>query len=546
MITHRALSFIWATATLYMFSFCCPPARAAGPQDFWKGWRERQRAELAALPKPSAPAAGDGPAVDRFLAARWARHKAAPPPAVDDRTFARRTYLDVIGLLPTAEQLEDFERDQSPGKRAKLVDALLADKQGYAEHWMSFWNDLLRNDEQTNIDGLRKPITPWLYASLRDNKPLDLFVAELLNPGKGGPDGYLKGVNWRGRVNASQMPPVQAAQNVAQVFLASSIKCASCHNSFINKWKLKESYGLASFFAPQNLEMNRCDKPTGKVMAPKFLFPGLGDVPPDADLETKHQAVARMVTRPKNPRFARAVVNRLWKRLLGRGLIEPIDDFDGKARHSDLLDWLAYDFMAHDYDAKHTLRLIVLSRAYQAPVTREKVKKDREAPLLGPTERRLTSEQYLDAIAQVTGYWPRTEVMSVAVKNTKVRAWRHRKPDALATALGRPNREQVCTERNQESTVLQALELVNGKVLAGRLQEGAKLLLASDLGRQADAAKVAGALYLRALGRLPNAEELALARPLLGSPTDKPAKQQEGWEDFLWMLFMNPEFQFVR
>jgi hypothetical protein len=116
------------------------------------------------------------------------------------------------------EQLEQFLHDTGPEKRQKLVDALLADKQGYAEHWMTFWNDLLRNDEQTNIDGLRKPVTPWLYKSLLDNKPLDLFVAELLNPGRDGPDGYLKGVNWRGRVNASQTPPVQAAQNVSQVF----------------------------------------------------------------------------------------------------------------------------------------------------------------------------------------------------------------------------------------------------------------------------------------------------------------------------------------
>src|SRR6266511_1368862 len=182
---------------------------------------------------------------------------------------------------------------------------------------MSFWNDLLRNDEQTNIDGLRKPVTQWLYKSLRENKPLDLFVAELLNPGRDGPDGYLKGVNWRGRVNASQTPPIQAAQNVSQVFLASSLKCASCHDSFITEWKLEQAYGLASFFAAADLEMHRCDKATGKVVPPKFLFAGLGDVPARADLETRHRAVAEMVTRPKTPRFAKTLVNRLWKRLLG-------------------------------------------------------------------------------------------------------------------------------------------------------------------------------------------------------------------------------------
>jgi hypothetical protein len=507
--------------------------------NYWSSWRARQRSELAALPQPPAPPTGGDSLVDRFLPSERT--------PIDDAAFARRVYVDVIGLLPTIEQLGQFIHDADSNKRAKLVDALLADKEGYAEHWMTFWNDLLRNDEQTNIDGLRKPITSWLYQSLLDNKPIDLMVAELLNPGKDGPDGYLKGVNWRGRVNASQMPPVQAAQNVSQVFLASSIKCASCHNSFINHWKLVESYGMASFFAPQNLEMHRCDKPTGKIVPAKFLFEGLGEVPADADLETRHRAVAEMVTRPQNPRFARAMINRLWKRLLGRGLSEPVDDFDDHRPKSALLDWLAYDFMSHDYDAQHTLRMILQSRIYQLPVVQDPPKKDKETPPpSGPVERRLTSEQFLDGISQVTGYWPKAEVMNARVDNPQIRAWRHRKPTALAVALGRPNREQVCTVRNEESTVLQSLELVNGKAMAERLQHGSKLLLASDLGKEEDPAKVIQVLYRRALARLPNEEEISLARPLLGTPKDKLTARQEGWEDFLWTLFVSPEFQFVR
>jgi hypothetical protein len=523
------------------------PALAVEADGYWEGWRDRQRTELATLPKPPALPAGDGSPIDRFLTTHWVKLGIEPPPVVSDRAFVRRVYLDVVGLLPTVDQFERFERDPGPQKRAGLVDALLADKQGYAEHWMTFWNDLLRNDEQTNIDGLRKPITSWLYASLHDNKPLDLFVAELLYPGKNGPDGYLKGVNWRGRVNASQLPPVQAAQNVSQVFLASSLKCASCHDSFINEWKLEQAYGLASFFAPQNLEMHRCDKATGKIVPPRFLFPDLGEITADADQSARQQAVAQMVTRPKNPRFAKTIVNRFWKRLLGRGLFEPVDDFDGKPQYSDLLEWLAYDLVSHDYDAKHTLRQILLSRVYQLPVARPKPLKAKEVPVLvGPVERRLSSEQYLDAIAQVSGYWPKTDVMKVAVPNRQIRAWRHKKPDALTTALGRPNREQVCTERNQESTVLQALEFVNGTALTGRLHDGTKTLLASDLGREPDVVQVIGTLYRRALGRSPNEEEVALARPLLGSPPDQLADRQAGWEDFLWVLFLSPEFQFIR
>lgn len=561
MMTPRLL-LLWVLVLQALASFM-PGVWAGEPQDsYWKRWRSRQRAELAALPRPAEPPSGSGSEVDRFLAAFWAKHQVKPPSVVPDRVFARRAYLDIIGLLPTPEQLDRFERDSRPDKRAHLVDALLADNQAYAEHWMSFWNDLLRNDEQTNIDGLRKPVTRWLLASLLENKPIDLFVAELLNPGKDGPDGYLKGVNWRGRVNASQVPPVQAAQNVCQVFLASSIKCASCHNSFINQWKLKDAYGMASFFSASNLEMARCDKPTGKIVSPRFMFPGLGTVPANADLTTRHQAVAWMVTRPSNPRFARTMVNRLWKRLLGRGIFEPVDEDptdstrpqkshvpdprppdDTDISLNSLLNWLAHDLMSHDYDVKRTLRQILLSRVYQAPVAPDPGKEPRWR---GPVERRMTSEQYLDGIAQVTDYWPAPPVMDVAVKNPHVRAWRHRHPDALASALGRPNREQVCTVRDEESSVLQALELTNGKALSDRLHEGTRQLVASDLGRMNDAGKVVDTLYLRAYGRLPSPSERRLALPMIGSPKDPPSERQANWEDLLWVMFTSPEFEFIR
>jgi hypothetical protein len=203
--------------------------------------------------------------------------------------------------------------------------------------------------------------------------------------------------------------------------------------------------------------------------------------------------------------------------------------------------------MSHDYDAKHTLRQILFCRAYQAPVVEAFPRQFREpAAVLGPTERRLTSEQFLDAVAQLTGYWPSPPAMAVRVENPHIRAWRYKKPDALATALGRPNREQVCTERNEDSTVLQELELINGEALAGRLREGANHLLASDLGKEKDPARVIQTLYRRALGRLPTSEEQVLAQPLLGNPANSSEARRQGWEDFLWTLVVSPEFQFIR
>ena len=153
----------------------------------------------------------------------------------------------------------------------------------------------------------------------------------------------------------------------------------------------------------------------------------------------------------------------------------------------------------------------------------------------------MTSDQFLDAVSQVTGYWPTVATMKVQVPNPNIRAWRHKRPDALETALGRPTREQVCTARPQDSSVLQLLELVNGKELTNRLHEGVKKLLASDLGKEKDDRMVVRELYLRALSRLPSEQELKVGQPLAGAKD-----RQEGWEDLLWALVMSPELQFVQ
>ncbi len=190
----------------------------------------------------------------------------------------RRAYLDLWGLLPLPSQLEEFVNRKDPDKRARLIESLLANDRNYTEHWISFWNDLLRNDEGVNYAGTRKSITPWLYDALRTNMPYDRFVQKLLNPvAPDDPSGFLLGVNWRGDISASQSPTMQAAQNSAQDFLGVNLKCNSCHDSFISKWKLKDAYGLAAFFSDADqLELVRCDNRTGQYTGAQFLYPELG------------------------------------------------------------------------------------------------------------------------------------------------------------------------------------------------------------------------------------------------------------------------------
>jgi hypothetical protein len=359
---------------------------------------------------PRAVALSERPSVhpvDNLLSSYFASHRVEFPAPVEDRIFARRAWLDLVGLLPTPEQLDEFLRDGAADKRTQLVRRLLADKRNYAEHWLSFWNDLLRNDYKGAgfIDGGRKQVSDWLYRSLIENKPYDRFVAELVRPNPAS-EGFSRGIIWRGNVNASMLPPMQAAQSVSQVFLGVNLKCASCHDSFVNDWSLADAYGMAAVYADEPLELVHCDKPTGKKAALRFLYPEVGALDPTVSKDARLARFAEILTSPKNGRLSRTIVNRLWARLLGRGLVEPLDDMEKPSWQPELLDWLAEDLVAHGYDLKHTLEVICTSRAYQLPAV-EGPREKETFVFRGPLTRRLSAEQFSDAVSALTDEWAR-------------------------------------------------------------------------------------------------------------------------------------------
>ncbi len=432
------------------------------------------------LTTPEVPAASwqgwDSPA-DRFLAAYMKAQNVKPAPLVSDAVFARRAYLDLWGLIPSPEQLDAFLSDKSADKRQTLVRRLLADKDNYSENWVSYWNDLLRNDEGVNYAGERKSITPWLLASLRDNLPYDQFVSKLLNPtAKSDPEGFLVGVNWRGDISASQSRPLQAAQNSAQVFLGINLKCNSCHDSFISRWKLRDAYGLAAYFTPdEKLELFRCDKATGDYATASFLYPQLNEKLTDTSEAGRHALAAKMFIEPQNGRTPRTLVNRIWARLIGHGIVEPVDDMDAEPWDPALLDWLASDFVANHYDVKHLIETIMVSRAYQLPAVPRDSKEIKDYVFTGPEVRRLSAEEFSDSLRSITGEW-RARASRGALTATWSRDWRI-VASPLSVALGRPIRDQVYTERNTDATTLQALEMVNGGTINKMLNRGAMRLL---------------------------------------------------------------------
>lgn len=368
------------------------------------GWEPPLKPRIVKLPKPHKDR---NHPIDRLLDDYLAKNKNPVPDNSQDHAFVRRAYLDVVGLLPSPEQLKEFSIGKSADKRKELIDALLADDIAYADHWMTFWNDLLRNDYTGTgfITGGRKQITTWLYGALRENKPYDEMTRELIDAGKDS-SGFINGIKWRGDVSAGQTVHMQFSQNISQVFLGLNMKCASCHDSFVDRWTLEEAYNLASIFAEKPLELTRCDKPTGKMSTARWIFPELGEIDPKAPKAERLKQLAGLMTHPENGRFTRTIVNRIWARLMGRGIVHPVDAMDTKPWNEDLLDYLAVRFAEDEYDLRKFIAFVMTSKAYQSKSVFLSEEPGEDYVYSGPVPKRMTAEQFMDSIWQVTGTNP--------------------------------------------------------------------------------------------------------------------------------------------
>ena len=482
--------------------------------------------------------------IDRVVDAALAAHGVPRPPRCDDRTFIRRASLDLVGLLPEPDRVEAFVADTDPNKNARLVRDLLHDDVAYADHWMTFWNDLLRNDYTGTgfITGGRRQITTWLHRSLAANVPFDRFVRELVSPADES-RGFIDGIVWRGTVNASQTVPIQFAQNIGQTFLGINLKCASCHDSFVDRWTLQQTYDLAAVTSEQPLELARCDKATGVMATPAWIFPDLGQIDATLPPPARLAQLAEIMTKPGNGWLSRTLANRLWHRLMGRGIVHPIDSLRTQPWSEDLLDLLAGDLVSHGWDVRHLLETICTSEAYAAATPAvEGLPRGTDYVFRGPLPRRMTAEQFTDAIWALAGTAPAkpdAEVIATPapasppmVRSALVKA------TPLMAALGRPNRDQVVTSRPSDLTTLEAILLANEQSLADEIAKGGGRILAEH---GPDPDRITSWIFSAALSRPPTADEAAVARDLLGStPTS------ENVADCLWSVVMLPEFQLVR
>ena len=505
----------------------------------------RRNVRLKYLPKPPEPPPPAGPTatnpIDRFIQTKWPQNQTRlRPQLASDAEFLRRVYLDVIGVIPTVQEAQSFLADPAQDKREKLIDTLLARTADYAATWTPFWEEAIASSDTGVVGGIVRHgnYRDWIYNSFLINKPYDVMAAELIDPAM---PNYQKPVPEKMNgdyevypsfvLNADHNEIVQTAANTAQVFLGTGMKCASCHNHFLNgEWPQTRFLSFASLFAKNDLEVIRCEAHTGKFVTASFPF-RLPDVPNDvpADVPSRLHRLAQLLTDPMDDRFSKTIVNRLWKRYLGLGLFEPVDDYraDRAPSHPELIEWLAYDFMQHGYDLKHTIRLILTSRTYQLkydPVLEDHFdigKPSEPRYFRSPSLRRLTAEELLDSI----------QVAATQKLTPGERIYLQANSTDLTRALGRPAaRNEVSTGRPDDVAVVQALELLNGQEFHDRVYNSQILKENPTVER----------LYWAVFSRPPAPAEVNAGQQLL-----KNNPGQETLGDMLWAMFSSPGFAYV-
>lgn len=487
--------------------------------------------------------------VDRHVFERLRQLQITPSPLCSDSVFVRRIYLDLLGRLPTVSEAREFLDSTAPNKRAQLVDKLLADPQ-FAEFWTRKWLDVLLANQKRLPRDVLIGFHRWWMEHFKKNTPFDQVIGELLTS-----NGH-----------TLQNPPAafftihpsaeDAAETVSQVFLGVRIGCARCHNHPFERWTQNDYYGLAACFArverrnDPNVKPNRRQPPVQIISSKKdgeTLHPATGHpVPPRPLLaiapfpenEDRRVALARWLTAPDNPFFARAVANRVWFHLFGRGIVDPPDDFrdTNPPSHEALLDFLARDFVEHRYDLRHLLRTICNSATYQlsSEPLPENAEDNRFFSHSYP--RLLTAEQLLDAVCQVTEV-PETFDNFPEIQRAVAL------PDSLPThpflaAFGQPPRELPCEcERHSEPNLTQALQLVSGSTLHRKIA-APKNRLGRLLASGANDEAILEELYLAACSRRPTAREKQIAL----DGVKQSANRRAAWEDLLWAIFNSSEF----
>ena len=472
--------------------------------------------------------------------------KYLPSDLCTDEEFIRRVYLDVIGILPTLEEVTAFAADEDPAKRNKVVDSLL-DRPEYSKFWALKWGDLLRlTSGQVTNEGVYKYYR-WVERSFRDNQPYDEFATELLTA-----TGSTFS-NPAANFYRTSKDMNDCVETISQVFLGARLQCAKCHNHPFERWTQDNYYGMAAFFNRiQRSNTKRANEmfiyvsQSGEVTQPrtkqqmKPWVPGQGDIENPNDFDRRLD-FAGWLTKPDNPFFARIEVNRIWSHVFGRGIVEPPDDFRDTNPPSNavLLDQLAKDFVENGYDRKAILATILKSRTYQTSYQPNDFNEDDTKYFSHYQPRLLSAEQLLDAICHVTQVAESFGGLPAGTKATHLPA-----PDLVNNEFlkifGQPERQTVCAcERTNESNLSMAIQFFNGPLIYNKLKSESNSFRKSLTDGKNDT-QIITLLYNLAVCRNPSETELKASLDHIASKENR----VEALEDICWAILNTNEFLF--
>jgi hypothetical protein len=483
--------------------------------------------------------------IDQLVFGKLKQLQIQPSELCSDTDFLRRATLDLTGRLPTLEEAQQFLADQSPTKRAAVIDRLLL-TDDHARFWSMKWSDLLRsNSKRITKTGVHK-FRRWLFDVVKNDVPLDQFAKELLTA-TGSTQQNAAAAYWK-----ASRDEIDATETTAQLFLGIRIQCAKCHNHPFEKWTQDDYYGTAAAFIrvgrketglPDD-EMifvkagGEVTQPrTGKQMKVRLLMEGDVDVPADQD---RRVVFANWLTNNSNPFFAKSLSNRIWGHVVGKGIVDPVDDFrdSNPPSNPELLNYLADELLKSGFSQRHLIRTIMNSRVYQLSSQRNKHNADDEIYFSHATTRMLTAEQLLDSICAVTGQPEEFAGMPGGTKAVELVD----PPEGhkFLQVFGQPQRELPCEcERSTDSNLSQALQLINGPTVHNKLRSDSGSVHKWIAAGKSDA-EIIESLYLTALSRPPLPEEQQTAQNHVKANEDR----TRALEDVAWAVINSKEFLF--
>jgi len=481
--------------------------------------------------------------IDRLVHHRLRQLNIVPAKPASDADFLRRVYLDLIGTLPTTDEAREFLSNSRSDRREQLVTHLL-ERREYADYWALKWSDLLRvNRRELGHKGAYE-YYHWIRDSFGANKPIDQFAKEVIaaeGPLNESPAGHFyKAVK----------QPNQMASTVSQVFLGVRIECAQCHHHPWDRWSQSDYFGMQAYFTQFNLKQsprgeailssaNR--KTTHPRTGGEIFAHALGTTSPDASPDgNRRHLLADWITSPDNPWFARNIANRLWAHLMGRGLVEPVDDFrlTNPPTNPELLDALAEYLVDSDYDMHQLIRLITSSQTYQRSTNVNDSNHDDQQNYSRFVFKQLEAEVLLDAVCQTTGIGEKFR--GVPEGSRAIQLWDSEVPHYFLKLFGRPVRVTACEcERVGEPTVSQVLHVLNSPKIHKKLShEGGRIAKLVQV--YADDKDLIEELYLAFVNRFPTDQETEVT---IGYLADQPDRRQAA-EDIAWSMMNSLEFLF--